>query len=100
MRLVIAFAFAAAAACGAPSDTPQTAGGTQPPADAEPFAEIQPLFQRECGRCHSGRVSPRLETEAQLRGSRAAAEIRTRSMPPDRRLADADLARMLRWFGR
>lgn len=53
-----------------------------PPADPS-FADVKPVIDRNCGKCHNGSVHPlKFDTAAKFKGSKAKARIANNTMPP------------------
>lgn len=81
-----------------PSPPTGTGTGTDPTPDR--FAALKPKFDQYCGTCHNGRVHPlKLDSEQAYRNSRAAARIRSNTMPPGGGLPAAVKAEFLSFLG-
>lgn len=80
--------------CGVEKDQPTTISGPK-----SSWAEIKPIVDRECARCHNGVKHPlTLSTESSFKSSKAKVRIENGSMPPDRTLPAADKKSLLSYF--
>lgn len=86
-------------ACGGPETDYDYGDETPPPADPA-FVAVQPVVDRECGRCHNGSVHPlKFSSGAAFKGSKAKARIGNGTMPPDRALKPEDKQALLDYLG-
>ena len=82
---------------GADSDGDDDGNGDAGGGDAESFASLKPVVDKNCGGCHNGSVHPlKLDTEAAFRNARVKARIAGGTMPPPpARMSTDDKQRML-----
>lgn len=85
-------------------------GGDKPPAPVEPapgtapagsasFASVKPTIDKECGRCHNGRIQPvKFDSEAKFKTADVKRRIESGAMPPDRPLSSDAKAQLLAVF--
>lgn len=71
-----------------------------PPGEKTAYTAIKPIVDRECVRCHGGRLSPDLRTEAGFNSPKVKNEIASGDMPNDKRLSPGDKTKLLAYFGR
>ena len=100
--LILATVIILAAACGdgggAYGDGGGDDGGQGP--DDPAYAEVKPIVDRECGKCHNGSTHPlRFPNGAAFKASRAKARIANGTMPPGGGLKPDDKAALLAYLG-
>jgi mono/diheme cytochrome c family protein len=86
-RIAMLFILLSAVACGAPPTTEPVEG---PSGASEGFAQVKPLFQKNCVSCHSGYAN-----EQTLRASGALGQLQRGAMPPSGRIDPSEKASMI-----
>jgi hypothetical protein len=81
-------------ACGSSGDGGYGGGDNKPappPADDPEFAKVQPLIEKNCGKCHNGTTHPvKFDTAAKFNAGKAKARLTAGTMPPPPATISAD----------
>lgn len=101
----LALVFLLAFACGEPRDPevsyePKPTQGPPAPAALDFAADIKPLIDANCGKCHNGTKEPAFDTADKFKASKAKARLGAGTMPPaPATISAADKQKLLAFLG-